>query len=176
MLRFDHAHATAAATGQGLDHHGAALAQPRKEVLGLCQGDGVVDALGHRHAAALRQGTRLRLVAEQVEHLGRGAHEDQAGRRAGARKVGVLAEQAVARMNMGAAFGLRRRDHVVDVQVGRHALARQDLQRIHMKRMLGGLVVFGHQAHSAPAQFMRGAGDADGDLATVGDQEDRLGG
>ena len=168
---FDHAHASPAAAGQRLDHHRAALTQAGQEGLRLGQADGVVQARRHRHVAGLGQRAGAGLVAQQVQRLGRGAHEHQSGCGTSTREGRALAQEAVARVHVGAALGQGGGHHVVDVQIGRHATAGQQVHRIHVAGMQRGLVVLRHDAHRTPAQVGRRTGNADGDLAPVGDQQ-----
>ncbi len=86
LTRRHRAHAPAAATGRGLDHHAAGQLRPR-EVLDL--GDARPDVGGRqdRHAGLLRGRTRPPLVAEELEQPGVGADEGHVGVRAGPRQL-----------------------------------------------------------------------------------------
>ena len=173
---FNHAHAASTTTGQGLDHHGAgqvAMAQRPEEDLRLSQAHGAVHALGDRHLTACSQRARLCPVAQQVQHLGSRAHKGQASSHARPGKGRVLAQQAVARVHMRAGLLAGGQQHLSHVQVGRHATARQGVHHVHMVGMQGVAFVLRHQAHGAPAQLSCGTGNANGDLTTVDDQQDR---
>ena len=73
---------------------------------------------------ALRQHARLHLVAEQLENLRPRADERDPFLGAAAGEVGVLAEEAVARMDRVAAGRLRDRDDLLDVEIGGGARCR----------------------------------------------------
>ena len=104
----DDAHAATAATGDGLDHHGGALAHRRKEGLDVVEAGRSLGALDDGHAALLRQRLGLPLVAEQIECLGRRADEDNVFFGTAPRQCGVLAEETVAGMQRIASGRLRR--------------------------------------------------------------------
>src|SRR5262249_50075726 len=89
----------------------------------------------------------------------------------GLREAGVLRQEAVAGMHGVASGVLGSGDDAGDAEIGGSATALQghgfvdaaDMQRIR--------VVFGIYADSGDAKLRGGLGDADGDLAAVGDQE-----
>ena len=111
------------------------------------------------------------LVAEQIELLGRGADEDDPRLGAGFREGGVLGEEAVARMH-GVAAGLPRgRDHTGDIEIGGSPASLERPHLVDPADMQRGRVVFRMDAHRGDAEFGGGLGDADGDLAAIGDQE-----
>ena len=165
------AHAAAAAAGAGLDH------QRRADAAGL--GHQRVDVLRRAriarqagHADALRQLLGRGLVAQRVDGLGRGPDEDDAGLAAGTREVGVLRQEAVARMHRTGAGALAGIDDQRDVQVAvprrSGAQAQRGVGQLHMARVAVGVGVHRHRAQA------HGAGSADhaaGDLAAVGDQK-----
>lgn len=165
------AYAAPAAAGQGLEHHRGAGAQVSQERFGLLQADRAVESGHQRHFQALGQGARGGLVAEQVEHLGLRPDEANAGALATAGELGVLGEKAIARMDRVARLLPGHGDQPLHVQVGRRPAATQRHRDIGLAQVQGGRVVLGVHRHRADAQVGTGAGDADGDLATVGDQQ-----
>ncbi len=167
----DDAHAAAAAAGDRLDHDGAAGAQRVEEGPCLLQAGRPAGALDDRHAALLGQRLGLRLVAEQVERLRRRPDEDDALLGAAPGERGILAEKAIAGMHRVAFGRLGGRYHGLDIEIGPRAapgdfagrVGGADMQRL---RIVGGMDRDGGEAGVAG-----GAGDADGDLAAVGDQQ-----
>ncbi|MCY1287130.1 hypothetical protein D9M70_361170 [compost metagenome] len=169
LIRRTHrAHAATAAASQRLEHDRAVLGE---EGARLVQRHRAVQPGHQRHAAALGQGAGLGLVAEQFEHLRRRADEGQAGGLAAAGEFGVLSEETIAGVHRVAAFGLGDGDQLVHVQVGRHAATGQRHRAVGLARVQRGGVVLGVHGDAADLQFGAGAGDADGDLAAVGDQQ-----
>src|SRR5690606_22666795 len=103
------ADAAAAATGGGLEHHRVA------DALGLAQGlfevgDIALGARGDRHAGLDHAAPRLGLVAHAANHLGTGADELDPALGADLRQLGVLREEAVARVQ-GVAAGFHGQVH-----------------------------------------------------------------
>ena len=94
------AHAAAASARDGLDHHRAVRAL---EVARLGQARRPVRAGQDRHAAALRERPRARLVAELLEHLRARSHEPDPGLGARAREGRVLGQESVAGVDRVAA-------------------------------------------------------------------------
>ena len=162
------ANAASAAARDRLHHDGAA----REQTAGLVQR---ASRLRHRHAASQRQVPRRELVAEQVERRWRRADEGQSRRGAGAGEGGALAEEAVTRMHRVAAFGARDCDELRRVEIGPRARAAERHRPVGAADMKRGRVVLGKDRDGADAELRRGAGDADRDLAAIGDQQGRNG-
>jgi hypothetical protein len=102
LARIHHAHALAAAAGAGLEQHRVAdavgLAAQQRGVLVLA-----VIAGHQRHRGLFHQ--LLGRAAHRADGRRRRADEDEAGLGAGAREVGVLGQEAVARVDgLGAGF------------------------------------------------------------------------
>ncbi|MDT4831994.1 hypothetical protein FQZ97_655290 [compost metagenome] len=168
LRRFAHrAHAAPAAAGQGLEHDRAAFQQGAS----LVQAAGAVAAVGQRQAATGRQLAGAGLVAEQIQGLGSGADETDAGRLALAGEAGVLAEEAIAGVHRVAAVRAGDLHQLRAVQVGRRAASRERHRKVGLAQVQGVGVVLGEHRDTADPQLGGGAGDADGDLATVGDQQ-----
>ncbi len=165
----DEAHPFTAAAGGRLEHHRVA------ELLG---------ALGQRvRVACVRAGDDRHsrrdhllacggLAAHRLHRLGRGADEDHAGGLAGAHELGVLAEEAVARVNRA---GAALRAHLEDLLATKIALgARRRPDRIrlvgepHVQRVAVGVTVDGDRAE---AHLAERADHSHGDLTAVGDQD-----
>ena len=171
LLLVDPPHAAAAATGDGLDEQ--RVVQP---LGGLHQ---LVEVVVGRHrlqrgyAGVLGRLDRPRLVAGQREHVGRRADEGDAGVGARLGEVGVLAQEAVARVDRVGPRLHRDLDDRLRVQVGAHGVpALADLVGlVGLHPVLGPAVLVGEDGHRARADLGRGAVGPDGDLATVGDQD-----
>ncbi len=106
-----------------------------------------------------------------IEDCGR-TDEHDAGRLAGAGEVGVLGQEAVAGMNRFAGKLPRRGEHLVAVEIAFANGGRTDADRLishpHVQRATVGFRVHGDGAQTEPS---RGANDAAGDLAAVGNQD-----
>ncbi len=167
----DGAHAATAAASQRLDHHAGAGRQVSKECMGGGQRGGPGRARHHWHAMLACQCAGACLVAEQPQHVGCRADEGQAGVEACLREIRVLGQEAIAGMDQLAARAASGAHHLLDIEVGARAAARQRhgfIGLAHVQRVAVVLAVHGHARH---AQGRGRAGDADGDFATVGDQE-----
>jgi hypothetical protein len=164
------AHAAPAAAGGRLQHHRIA------ERVGLRQGivEGVEGAAAghHRDVQGLGELAGAHLVAEQRQRLGRRADEGETGLGAAGGEFGILRQEAVARVHAVAAALPGGGDEGADVEVGAHRVAAAGqfagfgrharVQGVGIRRRVDG-----HRLHAEPGG---GPGDADGDLATVGDQ------
>ena len=130
-----------------------------------------VGAGQQRHGRGDCMGSGAGLVAEQVELLGRRADEDQASLGAGLGEGGILGQESVARMDRIAAGCLGDCNDTRDIEIGRRAPSLQGLDLVDTPHMKRGGVVLGMDTDSGDAEFGGGLGDADGDLAAIGDQE-----
>ena len=74
-------------------------------------------------------------------------------------------------MDRVAAGRLRDRDDLLDVEIGGRADAGKRARLVGLARMQRAGVVFGKDRDRADPQLGRGAHDADGDFAAVGDQK-----
>ena len=169
--RLDHAHAAAAAAPTGLEHE--RVAETPCEVL-----DPLAVARqrpGRRqdgHARGQRQGPRRDLVAQRAQHFRFRADEDDAGPRARGRELGALGEKPVAGMNGIRARLARHPDDIVHVEIGldRRAAGGHEIALIGGEAMACTAIRFGENGDRARVELLRGAHDADGDLAAVGDE------
>ena len=164
-------HAAPAASGHRLDHDGKA------DALGLaCQRLGallVAVVAGHdRHAGRRRDRLGLGLAAHAPHGLRRRADELDAGLAGGSREVGVLGQEAVARVDRLGLGLARRRDDPVAAQIAFGRGPRADLDHLvgHAREGRAAVCLRAH-GNRADAQPARGLDDADGDLAPVGDQD-----
>ena len=162
-------HPSAAAAGDGLDHHagrspGGEGAHGR-EVRAARRGG------GHRDAGGDGRGTRGGLVAERPEHVGSGPDEDEPRGRALGGEIGVLREEAVARMHRVGAGARRGRDDRVAVQVRRGAGTRERDGVVRRGDVRSVGVVRRVHRHRRDAEFPCGADDPQCDLAAVGDEQ-----
>jgi hypothetical protein len=117
----NHLHADTAATADSLDHDRVANSCGSTfdglDRLGRIAGNG---RIGSRHWADTRckgNVTRLHLVTERVENLGRRPDEDRTGVGHRACKPGLFAQKAVAGVNRSRAGLLENVNDLVDVQV-----------------------------------------------------------
>ena len=111
------AHAAPAAAPARLEHHGKTDLP--------CEARGLVRVAGeragrrnHRYARRHREFARRHLVAERAHDIGFRADEDDAGLRARLGEVGVLGQEAVARVDRIGAVLARNAHHLIDAEVG----------------------------------------------------------
>jgi hypothetical protein len=86
-------------------------------------------------------------------------------------KIATLREEPVPWVDGVTAGRRRRRDHGPGIQIGRRALAWQRPAFVSDAKVQAAGVVFRIHGDGGQAHVGRGAGDADGDLAPVGDQQ-----
>jgi len=149
----------------------AGLAVLGEEGLHARHVDRAIGTRQDRRPVLARVGAGAGLVAEQIELLRRGADEDQPGLGTGRREGGVLRQEAVARMHGVAARLAGRGDDAGDVEIGCRAASRERPDLVDPPDVQRGGVVLRMDAHGCETEFGGGLGDADGDLAAVGDQE-----
>ena len=116
----------------------------------------------HRHTARRGSPASGRLVAHRGDRIGRRPHPRQAGLDHGAGEPRVLGEEAIAgvdRFRAGATRGVQD-PGTIKVRADRHD------QVDPVRRTVASLV----DADGADPQPARGARDADGDLAAIGDE------
>jgi hypothetical protein len=135
----------------------------------------VIETGDHRHGRFHGRGPGARLVAEQLQKLHARPDEGQPGLGAPPRKIAALGEEPVAGMDGIAARRSSRRDHRFGIQVGGRAPTGQGLDVVGHAQMQAPRVVLREHGNGRHAHVGRGAGDADGDLAPVGDQQFRHG-
>ena len=116
-LALNRSHAAPAAAPARLEHDG------KTDLPGEARGlPGVAGERAgrrnHRNAGRLRDFARGHLVAERAHDIGLGADEGDARFRARFGEVGVLGQEAVARMNRIGCVLARNADHLVDAEIG----------------------------------------------------------
>ena len=171
LARMDHAHPPAAAAGDGLDHQGRALGELVEDRLGPRGVHRAGRAGDGGHVVARRMGPRLDLVAEQRQRGRRRPHPGQARMFAGAREGDGFGQEPVARMHRAGAGAFGGLDQRVRVEIGARAAAGDGLRVIAGAHVQGLRVVLGEDGDGFDAHLGGGAGDADGDLATVRNQQ-----
>ena len=131
----------------------------------------MIAAAQDRRAARRGEGARPRLVAEQRQRGGRRADERDPRLFAGAGEIGVLRQEAVAGVDRVALALAGPLDDLGDVEIcGGADPVERDLQ-VGVLDVLRGGVVAGVDRGGGDLQFGRGAQDADGDFAAVGDEQ-----
>ena len=166
------AHAPAASAGGGLEHDRVAELAGRLG-RGLRVGDRASRAGHDGDAERLGELAGPHLVAEQGERVRRRADEREPGSRGLAGEVGVLGQEAVPGVD---AVGSARRGDLDDrrpVEVGGDGIGRPaDQVRLRGDACVQRpLVDGGVHGDGFDAERIGGAGDADGDLAAVGDED-----
>ena len=133
----------------------------------------MIEPADHRYGRRDGRGPGAGLVAEQLQM--RHVRPDEGQPRLGAhsRKITALGEKAVAGVESVAAGRRRRRDHGLGIQIGGGALARQGPGFVGDAKVKAARVVFRIHGDGRQTHVGRGAGDTDGDLAPVGDQQFR---
>ena len=174
----DDPHPAASAAMRRLDHHRPAelLGDPQR--LGLARHR--LRAAGeNRHPSTLGEVAGGGLVAERLEELHPRADERDPRRQAGRGKLGILREEAVARVDRVYAVRLGQRHDPIEVEVGADRLAgtADEVRLVGLEAVEGEPVLVGIDRHGADPQLVGRAEDADGDLGAVGDQQllDRTG-
>jgi len=164
-------HPLAAAAGDGLDQHriadgvGFLLQAVRRLVLAQIAG-------GDRHAGLDHQGFGGVLQTHGADGGGGRADPDQSGGYDGLGKVGVLGQEAIARVDGLGARGLGGSQNLGGVQIGFAGRGRADqdgLIGLADVQRLG--IGFGIDGDGPDAHAAGSPEDATGDLATIGDQD-----
>ncbi len=129
---------------------------------------------GHdRHARGRGEIARRHLVAEAAHDLGGRADERDAGRFAGVRKFRIFGEEAIARVDRVGAGLLRHANDAVDVEirVDRALALADEVAFVRLHPVQRKPVFLRVDRNRADAELVRGAHDANGNLAAVGDQQ-----
>ena len=165
------AHALAAAAGRRLDHHG--VADPVGDDRRLVRVEDHAEMAGDgRDAGRRRELLRFDLVAHRRDRPRVRPDEGDAGGGERLGEGGALGEEAVAgmdRLGAGTPAGV---DDLVDDEVGGGCRRRPDMDRLvgHLgvERVAIDVAIDGDRLD---AEAAGGPGDANGDLAPVGDQD-----
>jgi hypothetical protein len=157
---FDHAHASAAASERGLDDEREAdargLGVGRVEI-----GNGMLRSRDDGNSGRDGEIAGGGFVAEQIENIGTGADEGDAGLFASARQRRIFGEESVSGMNRVDSIFESQRDGAIDVEVGLHgslALA-DEIGFIGFEAMQAEAVLLGVDGDGAQAEFVGGAKD-----------------
>ena len=154
--------------GSGLDHYGIAELAGNPDRVG----DGLDGALGvrrHRHVSLAGELLGLDLVAEQLHVLDSRADELDLAVATDLGKVGVLGQEAVARVNGLDVGNLSGGDDARDVEVAFGRRARSDTDPLVGKMEIARRGVgLGEHGHRLDAQFLAGADDPQSDFAAIG--------
>src|SRR5579884_1745330 len=167
----DETHAFAAASGDGFEENRVAHVL-RERLRGLR----IVDRVdGARHGGDVRAAGELAASgfrAERFHGVGGGADERDAGIGAGTRERSVLREEAVARMNGVAGGAPGDINNLVNAEI---AFARgsgaDGIGFVGEADVESVAVNVAENGDRFDAEFAAGADDANGDLATIGDQD-----
>ena len=103
--------------------------------------------------------------------FGVGADEDDAGLSTAARETAALGQEPVARVDRLATAGLGGLNNRFLVEVCRRARAAERVRLVGNAGVQARCVVLGVDGNRTQPEVGRGTGDADGDLAAVGDQQ-----
>jgi hypothetical protein len=166
-LRHDAHPASAAAEGRLDDQRKSDL--PRGLQRAVAVGERLVGAGQGGHADPRGEGAGGGFVAHHLEQVRTGADERDPRAFAGARELGVLAEEPVAGMDRLDPFLAGQRDNPFDVEIGGDgpfALA-DEVGFVGLEAVHAEPVLLREDRDGADAQFGRGAEDADGDLRSI---------
>ena len=162
--------ATATAEGRLDRHRKAVLGDERVDLLGTR--DRVRRPGDQRGPGALRDVARAHLVAERLDRVRRRTDPREARADHRAREVRVLRQEAVAGVHRVGARARRDVQELVDREVGvRRACAVERVRLVGQRHVQGRAVLVGVDGDGRDARVAACASDADGDLASVGDED-----
>src|SRR5690348_12231817 len=124
----------------------------------------------YRDAKTLRQGTRARLVAEDVQNARIRPDENEIRFLASPRKIADFTQKAVAWMNGIAVCRLCCFDQACTVKIRSRPRAFQGKGLVAMLDMKSLRIVFRIDSDGLEPEVVRGACNANGDLAPIGDE------
>jgi hypothetical protein len=127
----------------------------------------------HGQPGLARRLQRKDLVARELEHVRRRPDEDQAGRDGCPRELRVLRKKAVAGVDRVCARLLSDPDHLGDVQVGAHGVARlaDRVRLVGLEPVLRVPVLVREDRDRPGTQLIRRAEGTDRDLGPVRDED-----
>ena len=171
VLGARNAHALAAAAGRRLDHHRQADLAHDGEGLRIVRD--VAEMAGDGGDAGLpRQLLRFDLVAEHRDGADIRADEGDAGGIQRQREGAALGQEAIAGMDRIGPGLERRIDDPVDHQIGGGSRRRPDIDRLvghgDVQRLVVGVAI---DRNRREPHALRGADDATGDFAAIGDED-----
>ncbi|MGF6786127.1 hypothetical protein OKW27_000440 [Paraburkholderia sp. 35.1] len=172
LLAFQHPHASPATAPACLEHQ--RVAHSRRKTFAFVEIAWQRVRRGHhRHAGSDRRVTRRHLVAEHAHDFRGGAAPAYAGVDHSQRKIGILREETVTRMN-GVDLRLPRYPQdVVNIEVGRERLfaLTHQVALISLETMKGESVFLRIDGHRTDVHLSGRPHHTDRDLGAVGDQQ-----
>ena len=169
--RRDDAGSASTAAGKCLDDHCLARSQGGEELPRLLERRRPVRSAQDRHVHFGRRRARPALVAEQFQDFRPRTDEGDPSLRAGSGEVGVLGQEAVARMDRVAVRGSGAAHDILDVEICRHSASAERDGLVGDSQVESVRVVLGVDRDRMDAQIHRRAGDPYRDLAAVRYQE-----
>ena len=171
LARLEPAHAAPAAAGHGFDHQRRALGKSGLESPDVVQRRAAGQAVDDRNIVGDGKGAGASLVAEQVQSLGVGADEGESRRDTDPLEGRAFRQEAITRVDGVASRRHRGVGDGLTVEIGPRpdALQRQGGSSPHAVERRG--VVLREHGDGMDAQVRRGAGDPDGNLTAVGDEQ-----
>ena len=171
-LRVHGAHAAPAAAARGLDDHRIADLAGDPEVLVGIGAQRAVRAGHARHAVRFHHFDGRDLVAHHADGLGLGADEDEAAFLHALGEIRVLRQESVAGMDRDRIGHFGRADDRGHVEIALRRGRRADADGfVRQQHVLEAVVGGGMRRDRLDAELAAGAQDAQGDLATIGDDE-----
>jgi hypothetical protein len=164
-------HAAPAAPRYGLDHHCGIRTERSKERVSFLQARRLFRAFDQLDATGRRKRLSPNLVTEQIKHLRPRPDKGQLRARARPRECGVLTQKAVARMNRIAPGLLGGGHDRIHVEIGPRTRLRERMRFVGLAQMQGIRVVLREHGNGPDAKLGGAAGDADRDLAAIGDEQ-----
>ncbi len=160
----------AAAAGRGLDQ------QREADRFGLGDEGGQIalqrDAWRHRHAVNGGEIARADFVAHQPDRLGLRADEDQPGFGDDTGEIGILRQEAIARMDRPRAAPPTGRDDLLAVEIGSgRDRAEQFDCLVSLTHVQRGAVLVLIDRDGADAESPQGPDDPTGDFPAIGDED-----
>jgi hypothetical protein len=135
-------------------------------------GNGAVRTGHNRNAEALGGALGLDLVAHDADMVAGRADEGDVVRGQDVGELGVLRQEAVARMHGVGAGDFAGRDDLVDVQIAVARWRRPDADALVGEAHMHGVGVGGRMHHHRlDAEFLAGAQHPKGDFAAIGDED-----
>ncbi len=124
------------------------------------------------HAHRLGRETRGDFIPHDFHGLGRRSDEGDPARDNGASKVGVLREETVTRMHAVRARALEDVQNCVGVEIAfGDCLTSEGVGLVGQSHVQGVAVQFRIHGHCGDAHFATGPDHANGDLASIGDED-----
>ena len=167
----DNTHAPAAAAGRCLQHDRITDLIGELNYFFVCL-NGLLNTRDERNTHLVRHDLRLDLVSQPIHHRGIRADEFNSCLLAGIRKIRILRQEAISRMNCVNTLRLRQLNNLIDAQISiDRCLAFSDLIcLICLRAEQRRLVLFGIDRYCTDTQLFTGTENSNRDLAAVSDQ------